>query len=125
MKRIMETRVLVYDSQQGYYNLVRDTLQSKFTFYNYTGKMGAVPDFDVLLFFLHEEIELIDYMKLLRQDLKTIFCYDATAGAVHKDYTEEGNVTYVNLHLHKNILIKCINDALKKAQQKTHKKAGV
>lgn len=60
----MDIEILVYDNQQGYYDLLRAEISGfVFTLYK-SGNKNNVSKYDVVIFFLSDELELIDLAKL-------------------------------------------------------------
>ena len=66
----MKKEVLVYDNQLGYYNLLKDTFKGDYKFSLFKEGQGEQPEKkDMVVFFLHDEIELIDVAKLYTEDV--------------------------------------------------------
>lgn len=103
--------VLVYDSQLGYYEMLKSRLKEGFNFVLFTRGMTKIAEeFDAVLFFLHEDIELIDLSRLYNAKVPIII-------GLSKDVAEEttqGNIYTLNLQQTKKGLIKRVRMLLKK-----------
>ena len=64
----MKKKVMVYDNQVGYYNLLNDTVKNGYEFLLFTNGNNYEDGYDAVVFFLHDEIELIDLVKLYRPE---------------------------------------------------------
>lgn len=78
----MKKEVLVYDNQTGYYDMLKSKLKEGFEFILFTrGMKRMASEFDAVLFFLHEEMELMDLMTMYRNKVPLILglskSYDA------------------------------------------------
>ena len=61
----MKKKVLVYDNQLGYYQLLNETLKSgSYDFQLFNNGKDYKDGYDAVVFFLHDEIELLDLAKL-------------------------------------------------------------
>lgn len=102
--------VLVYDSQLGYYEMLRSRLKEGFNFVLFTRGMTKVADFDAILFFLHEDIELVDLSGLYHTKVPLII------GLSKKTDGETGqdNVYTLNLQQTKKGLINSVRQLLRK-----------
>jgi hypothetical protein len=60
----MKKKVLVYDNQLGYYELLNDTVRSGYDFLLYDKSKGHKDGYDAVAFFLHDELELLDMVNL-------------------------------------------------------------
>lgn len=60
----MKKRVLVYDNQKGYYDLLKDTLRAGYDFRLFNNGNDVKDEYDAVVFFLHDEIEFMDMVKL-------------------------------------------------------------
>jgi hypothetical protein len=71
----METKVLVYDNEVGYYHLLKDVISDgfEFTLYNNSDNNSR---YDVVVFFMHDEIEVMDMVKLYRRDIPFVLGAD-------------------------------------------------
>lgn len=87
----MKKEVLVYDNQTGYYDMLKSKLKEGFDFILFKSDMArVVKEFDAVLFFLHEDLELIDLSRLYNAKIplilglsKTVFDANATMDNVY------------------------------------------
>lgn len=103
----MSMNILVYDNQVGYYQLLRDTMAREMNVSRFSGSKSC-RDYQVLVFFMTDEMELLDFMKLYKQNIPVIF---ASSGDVSKSLdtlNKEGNIYYLNLSQHKENIEKHI-----------------
>jgi len=66
----MKKKVLVYDNQLGYYDLVNDTVKNGYDFFLY--KKEHEEQYDAVVFFLHDDLELLDMVKLYDPEIPFI-----------------------------------------------------
>ena len=113
----MNTNVLVYDSQDGYFELLKKT----FRYCNFTHYRGEettlVQNFEMIIFFLNDRLELPDYVKLYRHNIPIIFGL-ASKATFRGGRERKGNVYFLNLDMPKNYILKFINKSI-------HKIAGI
>lgn len=106
--------VLVYDSQLGYYEMLRSRLKEGFNFVLFTRGMTKIAEeFDAVLFFLHEDIELIDLSALFHAKVPLIIGLSKNA---ENDARQE-NVYTLNLQQTKKSLINSVRLLLKKLRE--------
>jgi len=61
----MKKKVLVYDNQMGYYQLLNETLKSgSYDFQLFHNGSHNKDGYDAVVFFLHDDIEFLDLAKL-------------------------------------------------------------
>lgn len=89
--------VLVYDNQLAYYELLVTHLSGEYNFVLYSSLNGvkADPDWSAMIFFLHDEVELLDFVKLFSKNVPLLF------GISQKDKEDdiviEDNIYYLHL----------------------------
>jgi len=64
----MKMKVLVYDNELGYYQMLKDNIVTGFDFVLYRNGQTS-KGFDVVVFFLNNQIEAIDMLKLYNEDI--------------------------------------------------------
>jgi hypothetical protein len=69
----MKKTILVYDNQLGYYNLLKENFKHdyKLVLFNKDYKLYSVGE-DATVFFLHDDIELIDLIKIYRPEVPLV-----------------------------------------------------
>lgn len=89
--------VLVYDNQMAYYELLRTNFSGKHNIMYYPFLNGKSPDYvcEVIIFFLHDELELLDFVKLYNKDIPVILGIGGEAK--FEGFTSEGNIYYLHL----------------------------
>jgi hypothetical protein len=80
----------------------------------------------MIIFFINDQLELPDYVKLYRNDIPIIFGLAGKAGFKEKNHAHDGNIHFLNLDMPKNNILKHINKTLNKIAGigKSIKKAG-
>jgi hypothetical protein len=68
----MMMKVLVYDNQVGYFSLLTDTLSEGYDFLLYNKRANYDDRYDAVIFFLHDDLELLDMVKLYNPEIPFI-----------------------------------------------------
>lgn len=122
----MNTKVLVYDSQEGYFELLKKSIRDcNFILYK-NSNTTMMQDVGMIIFFMSDRLELADYIKLYRRNIPIIFGLTNKASFKGKDHEKKGNIYFMNLDMHKQSLLKYVNKIINKleAVRKAIKKAG-
>jgi len=100
-------KVLVYDNQDGYFEFLKDVIADK----NLEGlqcvKHAHSPqaDCEVLFFFLQSDFELLDFLKLYREDMQVVFGCCTTKQHSGRDLTgQDTNMYFLDLSCHRQQL---------------------
>lgn len=106
----MKKKILVYDNQLGYYNLLKDNFKKGYTFSLFNEDYSVYnKNEDAIVFFLDDDIELIDLIKLYRDDIPFIVgCSHADAHCLNG----KENIYNVSLMQTKDKLIKQLGKIL-------------
>jgi len=106
----MKKRILVYDNQLGYYNLLKESFKKGYTFILFSNDYSVYgKNEDAIIFFLDDDIELIDLIKLYRDDIPFIIgCSHADAHCL----TGKENIYNVGLMQTKDKIIKQLGKIL-------------
>lgn len=97
--------VLVYDNQLAYYELLKFNFSDSCNFELFSLENSDANGvlYDVIVFFLYDELELLDFIKLYNKDIPVIF------GISPKDKEEEiaieDNIYYLHLDKLKDEII--------------------
>ncbi|KAF2510284.1 hypothetical protein E0W72_07310 [Flavobacterium arcticum] len=102
-------KIWIYDNQLGYFDLLKNNTPQNCQLQHFNvnncseedSKDGA----DSLVFFLNDELELLDYMKLQRPGMKTILCSPLESGAILQ---RDGDFIHIDVNLNKNDLVNSI-----------------
>ncbi|TRW25382.1 hypothetical protein FMM05_08755 [Flavobacterium zepuense] len=107
----MDIDVLVYDNQLGYYNLLNEEIINTFSFTLYDeNKYNESYKYDVVVFFLSDEIELIDLLRLYEKSTPFIFASDKLKGTL---LPIRENCYWVDLNYTRDVLLKELEAILK------------
>lgn len=102
-------KIWIYDNQFGYFDLLKSNAPLNFDLQHLTARNRDSDitnyDADCLVFFLNDELELMDYMKLQRPDMKTILCSPLESGAILQ---RDGDFIHIDVNLDKNHLVDSI-----------------
>ena len=114
----MGTKILVYDNQYAYFELLKTTFLCEYQFVlSESGKLESVDlEVDMIVFLLYDEIELLDFIKLYRQDIPIIL--GLSRMNMPNNFATRGNIHYLNLNKLKNEIINDITAQLKMLLQK-------
>lgn len=98
--------VLVYDNQLAYYKLLISNFSGKYNFTRFTSKDTASTDvvYDVMMFFLQDELELLDFIKLYNKTVPMVLCL-ALRDKEEWPVIEE-NIYYLHLDKFKDEIVK-------------------
>lgn len=84
-KPIMKKKVLVYDNQLGYYDLLNDAVRNGFDFLLFDKNIYKEVRYDAVVFFLHDDIELLDMVKLYDPSVPFVLGTCKKSGRCFKD----------------------------------------
>ncbi|ALM49746.1 hypothetical protein AMR72_13045 [Flavobacterium psychrophilum] len=89
--------VLVYDNQMAYYELLRNNFSGSHNIMHYPLLNSKSSDYvcDVMIFFLHDELEILDFVKLYNKDIPVIL--GIGGAAKFESVTAERNIYYLHL----------------------------
>lgn len=89
--------VLVYDNQMAYYELLRTNFSGSHKIMYYSLLISKSSDYvcDVMIFFLHDELEMLDFVKLYNKDIPVIL--GIGGAAKFEGVSAEGNIYYLHL----------------------------
>jgi len=101
----MEVKILVYDSQIGYYEFLKHVFTRKFGILRLFKKEKTIEDdYRMMVFFLHTEMELLDFFRLYRKDIPVILASSVQGNNFQMKYTGNGNIYHLDLTSHKDKL---------------------
>jgi hypothetical protein len=100
----MKKKVLVYDNEVGYYNLLVNSIKEGFEFTLYSGQ-GSGAGFDVIMFFLHDKIEALDIARLYDASKPFILAADNSHAGIRHD----SNMYVLNLSLPQDDIMDMLN----------------
>ena len=106
--------VWVYDNQLGYYNALKTKETDGLCFMHISmeqeDKKKNITEGDVLIFFLSDDIELMDFIKLCKTNVTSVFC------SPYKTEMQQGvgspNIHYVDINLNVDALTEAIFSVL-------------
>ncbi|QYJ68533.1 hypothetical protein [Flavobacterium litorale] len=99
-------KIWIYDNQFGYFDLLKSNAPLNFDLQHLTASNRITnSDADCLVFFLNDELELMDYIKLQRPYMKTILCSPLESGAILQ---RDGDFIHIDVNLDKNHLVDSI-----------------
>ncbi|MHA3787399.1 hypothetical protein ACX0HA_04250 [Flavobacterium hauense] len=111
-------KILVYDNQNAYYELLKNSITEEYEFISAStvGFEFADSECDMVLFFLYDEIELLDFVKLYNENIP--FVLGIANEETAKDIVTEGNIQFLNLNNLKDELLADVKVILKTVQPK-------
>lgn len=111
-------KILIYDSQFAYYELIKTSFSEKNEIFLFTqGEDESVDiEYDMLMFFLHDELELLSFMKLYKEDIPVLL--GLSQMNIINDSRLEGNIYYLHLNKLKNEIIDDVQNVLDNVYQK-------
>lgn len=102
-------KIWIYDNQLGYFDLLKNNTPSEYQLQHFNVDNCIQEDSkeraDSLVFFLNDELELLDYVKLQRPGMKTILCSPLESGAILQ---RDGDFIHIDVNLNKADLVKSI-----------------
>ena len=106
--------VWVYDNQLGYYNALKTKETDGLCFMHISmeqeDKKKNITEGDVLIFFLSDDIELMDFIKLCKTNVTSVFC------SPYKTEMQQGvgspNIHYVDINLNVDALTEAVFSVL-------------
>ncbi len=105
---IMKKKVLVYDTEMGYYNLLKEKIKEGFEFIAYAGQAGT-KGFDAIAFFLHDKIEALDIARLYDNSKPFILAADNLKEGMKHDR----NMYVINISLPLTDILNMLRDIFK------------
>ncbi len=87
----MKKRVLVYDNQLGYYELMTQVVDYGYDFFLFNKKISIKDAYDAVVFFLHDDLELLDMVKLYDPQIPFILGTSKKTNA----YLHEGEAVFI------------------------------
>jgi hypothetical protein len=106
-------KILVYDNQSAYFELLKTTFLDNFEF-TLTGfdvVENAESEYDMILFFVYDEIEFLDFVKCFTEDVP--FGLGLSGKNMPLESLVSGNIQYLNLDKLKNELMADVENLLK------------
>ena len=96
----MKKKVLVYDNQLGYYELLNETLKSgSYDFRLFNNGYDYTDGYDAVVFFLHDEIEFLDLVKLYNPKMPFVL---GSSKKSNNGVIDNANMFTVDLNLTKD-----------------------
>lgn len=86
----MKKKVLVYDNQLGYHSLLKDTVKQGYDFLLFDKKENHNEHYDAVVFFLHDDLELIDMVRLYDPEIPFIL----GTSKKNVDFLEDNGIVY-------------------------------
>ena len=98
-------KILVYDNQLAYFKLLKTNLSGSYTFTlsDLNSVKGFDSEYNMVLFFVNDEIELLDFARLYRGEIPFMLAISGRDKPI--DFAMKGNIQYLNLDKLKNELI--------------------
>lgn len=93
----MKRKILVYDNQSAYFQLLSEIFIDRYEFIQITSGSVLSVDLDCFMvcFFVYDEIELLDFIKLYTKDVPFIVGISNNDAA--KNFMNHGNIQFLNL----------------------------
>ncbi len=109
----LASKILVYDNQQAYFKLLKHNFSKTYQFILWNPLQYERPEseFGMLMFFVYDDLELLDFVKLYRKGIPAVIGFSASNKAV--DYYDDGNIHYLHLNRLKNEIIADMENLLK------------
>ncbi len=102
-------KIWIYDNQLGYFDLLKNNMPPDYQLQHFNVNNCSIEDSkgkaDSLVFFLNDELELLDYMKLQHPGMKTILCSPLESGAILQ---RDGDFIHIDVNLNKDDLVSSI-----------------
>jgi len=118
----MKKKILVYDNQLGYYDLLKRTIKNGFEFSLFDENYHFLNSEDIVIFFLYDELELLDLVKLYREDVPFIVGCSKT----HQHcLSGKENIYTINLGQTKDEIIKSLYEIFNIIQQTAEKEEAL
>ncbi|GGB76914.1 hypothetical protein GCM10007424_16210 [Flavobacterium suaedae] len=119
--------VWVYDNQLGYYNALKTKERENLCFMhvsmNQEEKKRSIKEDDFLVFFLSDDIELMDFIKLCKTNVTSVFCSPYKTEVQEK--VESPHIYYIDINLNMDALMEAILSVLEKEQNYNQKKPTI
>lgn len=111
--KVEGANILVYDNQQAYFELLKSNFSQthQFNLFNSGQIESAVSEYDMLFFFIYDELELLDFIKLYRNDIPVVLGHWALNHV--EVFEEQGNIHYLHLNKLKGEIISDVELLLK------------
>lgn len=109
----MNKKILIYDNQSAYFELLKASSLDdfQFTLTGFDDVENAGSEYDMILFFVYDEIELLDFAKYYTEDV--LFVLGLSGKNMPAGSMVAGNIQYLNLDKLKNELMADIEILLK------------
>jgi hypothetical protein len=107
-------KILIYDNQFAYYELIKTSFPQGYEFHLFNAEENNSVDteYDMLMFFLHDELEMLRFMKLYKQDIPVMLGLSSMNKV--NDIMTEGNIYYLHLDKFKEEIVEDIKKLLQK-----------
>lgn len=119
--------VWVYDNQLGYYNALKTKETQDLCFMhvsmNQEEKKKSIKEDDFLIFFLSDDIELMDFIKLCKANATSVFCSPYKTEV--QDGLESSKIHYVDINLNMDALTDTIFSVLEVENDYNEKKPTI
>lgn len=114
----MGKKILVYDNQKAYYELLESEMSEGFEFISINSASAEFihSEYDMVLFFLYDEIELLDFIKLYNEKLP--FVLGVSNEETAKSIVTDGNIQFLNLNKFREELLADVKILLEVLQPK-------
>ena len=110
----MGAKILIYDNQSAYFELLKANFSNEYEFilFNSNNPESVDLECDMIFFFVYDEVELLDFVKLYREDIPVAIALSDIATSVN--FKIQGNIHYLNLNKFKNEILTDISLLLKR-----------
>jgi hypothetical protein len=106
-------KILVYDNQQAYYELLRSGFSENAVFSLFNGLNFELADkeYNMIVFFIYDELELLDFIKLYQENIPIVL--GLSLMNKYSNFIAQGNIHYLHLDKLKNEIIEDVGKLLK------------
>lgn len=106
----MNMRILVYDRQKGYYEWLRKEMAGRAkVIHTYT--FSAKENYDMIIFFMHDSLEMLDIVKAHNKNIPFIICSSLEKNGEAK-LAGKNTPQIIRLSMHKNQILDAILKSL-------------
>ena len=93
----MKRKILVYDNQSAYFQLLNEIFfdSHEFVLITSDSSLSVDSECDMVLFFVYDEIELLDFIKLYNKEIPFVLGISNNDAA--KNFMIQGNIQFLNL----------------------------
>jgi hypothetical protein len=108
------TKILVYDNQSAYFELLKTSFSASFDFFliHSDNVKDVDSEYDMVMFFMYDEIELLDFAKLYTD--RVSFVLGLSNRNKPMNFVADSNIQYLNLDVFKNELLEVVKMLLEK-----------